>query len=215
MDANNDPAYIAAVANITFPFFLTAPSEEAIARLVRSLQDLAHSDEGRTLAWQDADRGVAAIETLVADYLNRGPDLAELDAEYNTLFIGPNKMDAPPWGSVYMDSDRVLYGNTWVKLKTWMRRNGIEFSCKEYKDPEDHMGILLAMLAFIAQRGDDELALDLIGNHILTWSHHYLNALEHAATSSFYKGVASFADNLLEGLAEHYGVTVAKPRYYR
>ena len=34
----------------------------------------------------------------------------DLTEQYQNLFIGPNELLAPPWGSVYLDPECVIFG---------------------------------------------------------------------------------------------------------
>ena len=46
--------------------------------------------------------------------------------EFMRLLRGAGFSPAPPWGSVYMDRDKVMYGRTWVMLRDWMRAHGVD-----------------------------------------------------------------------------------------
>ena len=51
--------------------------------------------------------------------------LETLDREFHHLFVGPNDLEAPPWGSVYLDSEAVVFGDSCMSLVRWMKENGI------------------------------------------------------------------------------------------
>ncbi|MGB9098314.1 molecular chaperone TorD family protein [Erwinia sp.] len=38
-------------------------------------------------------------------------------ANWQTLFIGPKAFKAPPWGSVYLDGESVLFGDSTHSLR--------------------------------------------------------------------------------------------------
>lgn len=103
--------------------------------------------------------------------------------EYRRLFVGPGHLPAPPWGSVYTDRECVIFGEATFALRAWMRACGIERATDE-RTPEDHIGLMLALLSFLAVERP-ELVDDFLRDHLLTWAPHYLDALEEAATPPF------------------------------
>lgn len=74
----------------------------------------------------------------------------DLTWEYRRLFIGPGAKPAPPWGSVYTDRECVVFGATTLELRAWMREHGVARTADE-KTPEDHIGLMLALMAWLAQ----------------------------------------------------------------
>ncbi|WP_417143225.1 Tat proofreading chaperone DmsD [Raoultibacter massiliensis] len=129
------------------------------------------------------------------------------------LFVGPAKKPAPPWGSVYTDRECVVFGESTLALRRWMRENGIERTTDE-KTPEDHIGLMLVLLAWLAAN-KPELIEPYLQDHVLTWSSHFLDQLAEAAEHPFYEGLALLAKESLEGLQRELDLEVAYPRYYR
>ena len=60
--------------------------------------------------------------------------LHEIHLEYNRLFIGPSKLPAPAWGSVYLDPENVIFGIETLELREWMRASGVNMTLAE-KEP--------------------------------------------------------------------------------
>ncbi|GHK51847.1 hypothetical protein KPZU09_15830 [Klebsiella pneumoniae] len=58
------------------------------------------------------------------------------------LFIGPWALPAPPRGSVWLDKESVLFGDSTLALRQWMRENGIALEA-DGNEPEDHFGTVL------------------------------------------------------------------------
>ena len=80
--------------------------------------------------------------------------------------------------------------------------------------PEDHIGLMLALLSFLAVERP-ELVDDFLRDHLLTWAPHYLDTLEEAATHSFYEGLARLTRATLAGIQRERGLVVDVPRFYR
>ena len=136
-----------------------------------------------------------------------------LFAEYGRLFRGPAALPAPPWGSVYMDSDRVLYGWTWVELREWLRSHGIAGTYQE-NDPEDHLGRLLILAGDVA-RCEPQLFCELLADHIMPWAPHCLELLEAGTTAPTYRGVFVLTRATLQDIAGLLGIVPAARRLYR
>ncbi|WP_410012265.1 Tat proofreading chaperone DmsD [Sodalis sp. C49] len=114
-----------------------------------------------------------------------------LEETFQNLFIGPYALPAPPWGSVYLDKESVLFGESTVALRRWLAQEGIA-SRQQDGEPEDHIGLLLMLAAWLAE--NNESVLDaLLAQHILPWSGRYLALLEQGTEHPFYRGVARLA----------------------
>ena len=127
--------------------------------------------------------------------------------------MGPGHLPAPPWGSVYTDRECVVFGEATLALRAWMRRIGVARTTDE-RTPEDHIGLMLALLAYLAEERP-ELTDEYLRDHLLTWAPHYLEALEEAADHPIYQGLAALTRSTLLGLQEARGLEVVTPRFYR
>lgn len=148
-----------------------------------------------------------------------------LGRQYRELFVGPNHLAAPPWGSVYMDRECVMFGETTAMLRDWMRHNGVRWVASE-STPVDHIGYLLALLAWLC-RERPELVDEFLQQHLLTWADHYLTELERAADEAsdgendyapgtgFYAALARLTRATLAAIRSMHGLDVAEVRYYR
>lgn len=203
---------VAFVGSALAPFFLNDPRTGDAAD---SFAALAELDAAAAAAdWPFAD--AAAAETalaLMVEGLAAGADNDDLVWEYRRQFVGPGRFPAPPWGSVYTDRECVIFGESTLALRAWMRRAGINRTTDE-RTPEDHIGLMLAMLAFLAQNRP-ELVDEYLRDHLLTWAPHYLEVLEEATTHPFYRGLAQLTRASLEGLGAARELSVTLPRFYR
>ncbi len=140
---------------------------------------------------------------------------SELHLDFNRLFIGPYRLPAPPWGSVYLDSENVIFGNETLELREWMRKNGLVLNLPE-KEPEDHFGLILLMLSFAVQQGiaDDQID-ELLSHHLLSWAPRFLELFAQGAESDFYAGLAKLASITLDAWATRFGIEPEKRRLYR
>lgn len=82
------------------------------------------------------------------------------------LFVGPYALPSPPWGSVWLDRENVLFGESTLALRQWMRDNGIQFDMQQ-NEPEDHFGSLLLLTARLAENGHHNACEQLLARHLL------------------------------------------------
>lgn len=194
------------------PFFLEDPATGNIAPAFDAMKTLAVEEAAREwpfVSYEAAARCLSALQ----DDLKEPEDPDDLMWEYRRLFIGPAAKPAPPWGSVYMDRECVVFGNTTLELRQWMRETGIVWNHDE-KTPEDHIGLMLLLMAWVAENKPEQLEEYLI-KHLLTWSSHFLTQLSDAAEMSFYRGLADLTKASLEGIQQELGLEVEYPRYYQ
>lgn len=149
-------------------------------------------------AWEHEWPPIAGLENAAA-LIRQGlgaPWRNTLEATYQRLFIGPHALPAPPWGSVYLDPEGVLFGESTLALRRWLEEANIAVDKRE-GEPEDHIGLLLLLAAWLADN-NPSLLNDLVGQHVLTWSGRYLTLLEQGAGHPFYQGMAQLTRLTLE-----------------
>lgn len=217
MDARTDErrAELEAVAfagDTLAPFFLQDPrtgtAGPAFAAMAAIDADQAAAE------WPFADEGEArAALGLMTGGLAGGAEADGLVWEYRRLFVGPAPKPAPPWGSVYTDRECVVFGASTLALRAWMRGRGIARLADD-RTPEDHIGLMLVLMAWIARNQPEDLD-EFLQAHLLTWSSHFLDQLIEAAAHPFYKGLARLTKASLEGIQQARALDVTYPRFYR
>lgn len=130
------------------PFFLQDPVKGEAGQAFAAMAALDAAQAAVEWPFVDEDEARADLSLMTAG-LAGGCDADDLVWEYRRLFIGPAPKPAPPWGSVYTDRERVVFGATTLELRAWMRERGIARTTDE-KTPEDHIGLMLVLMAWIA-----------------------------------------------------------------
>lgn len=197
------------------PLFTHDPKLEgsAIRSLLEAFVQMDAQEAGKEWPFVEDQKAAVCIHEM-QEGLAPGFEDQALYWEYRRLFVGPQKKAAPPWGSVYMDREQVIFGSTTMRLHDWMRRNGIGVKKGTSDEPEDHLGTLLLMMAYIA-RNKPEVLIEYLQLHVLTWSSHFLELMQNETRHPFYHGLASLARLSLEGMQETLQIEVVYPRYYR
>ncbi|MFU2316727.1 Tat proofreading chaperone DmsD [Rahnella sp. PCH160] len=121
----------------------------------------------------------------------------DLNDAWQRLFVGPYALPAPPWGSVYLDKESVIFGDSTLALRQWMRVNHIEPHLTQ-AEPEDHIGLMLMMSAWLAENAPQQLG-EFLTAHLLPWAGRYFELLGIKAEHPWYEGVAVLAESTLNG----------------
>lgn len=210
---------IAFVGETLAPYFLNDPRTGEAGASFAAMAALDAVQAAQEWPFVEADEAAGGL-TLMVDGLaaSRTPDGGfaaddELMWEYRRLFIGPAAKPAPPWGSVYTDRECVVFGASTLALRAWMREHGVARTTDE-KTPEDHIGLMLALMAWIARNQPADLD-DYLRLHLLPWSSHFLEQLAAAARHPFYEGLARLTQASLEGIQAALELQVEYPRFYR
>ncbi|CNE73802.1 Tat proofreading chaperone DmsD [Yersinia frederiksenii] len=203
----NNIAYqhIALTGRVLGALFYCEPDSPACSDIVAQL-----SDGSWVAQWPyGSEEQLASIAALLAQ-----PDVQETREEaWQRLFIGPYALPAPPWGSVYLDKENVLFGDSTLKLRNWMAEQQVEVTL-DMEEPEDQFGLLLMMAAWLAENQPEKLA-DLLAEHLLPWAYRYLDLLQSDAGHPFYQGLAQLATLTLIQWQHELQVTPAVIKLYR
>lgn len=201
---------VAFIGDVFAPFFLQDP---LTGNAGPSFAAMAALDPAAAAAeWPFVDAAVAE-GPLALMAQGAGDSPVDLAHEYRRLFVGPAHKAAPPWGSVYTDRECVMFGESTLELRRWMREHGL-VAPEGTRTPEDHIGLLLGLMAQLAAEMPDTLD-DFLAQHLLTWSHHFLTLMAQEAQHPFYQGLAQLTDASLEGIQASRSIQVTYPRFYR
>lgn len=194
-------AFSARVLGALFGF---APDSEQAAPLVSALT---------TSDWyQDWPYAHESLATLAQTF--KTPADEPLSEAWQRLFIGPYALPAPPWGSVWLDRESVLFGESTLALRQWMRENAIAFDMQQ-NEPEDHIGTLLMLAAWLAENGRDTECDQLLAWHLLPWSHRFLSVFIDNAGHPFYEALGKLAQLTLADWQSTLLIPVAEKPLYR
>ncbi|EJU1462178.1 Tat proofreading chaperone DmsD [Salmonella enterica] len=130
------------------------------------------------------------LSQLARMFKSGGDD--SLTESFQRLFIGPYALPSPPWGSVWLDRENVLFGESTLVLRQWMRENSIQFEMQQ-NEPEDHFGFLLLMVAWLAEQNRHNECEQLLAWHLFPWSSRFLEVFIENAGHPFYLALGKLA----------------------
>ncbi len=185
--------------------------ETARQDIYKSLANFYRLPEKSTLA--DLNTLSAQLSNLNSDAasyissmqseLNQSCELEILRIEYARLFVGPFSLPAPPYGSVYMENERKVMGDSSMDAKRIYQSFGLDMS-NSIKEVPDHVSVELEFMFFLIykeiesiQSNASEQAQELIyhqksflSDHLNMWIADFTDCvIEHSGTD-FYRNLA-------------------------
>ncbi len=130
-------------------------------------------------------------------------DLELLKIDFSSLFAGPFKLLAPPYGSIYLEGKREVMGASTIDARNRYVAAGLDFS-GNVKEAPDHIAIELEFMYYLIykeleaiQQADAESAFNFVETqkaflerHLARWIAKFANNVEQHATTDFYKHLA-------------------------
>lgn len=134
-------------------------------------------------------------------------DRNELQAEHERLFSMRESMPAPPWSSMYLDKESILFGQSNKHYCDFIEHCGLGLR-ENAQDPEDHLGLMLIVLGMLIDDGQEQHVKELLGEYLSTWTPFYFARLHAVSPDSAYSKLATQVTLLLDILRKHYSVQV-------
>lgn len=140
-------------------------------------------------------------------------DFEELHWDYTRMLVGPLKLPAPPWESVYVRKDKLLFQETTLKVRRKYRKYG--FTSSELGlEAEDHIGLELDFMYHLnnlslkiareqnESAGEEmkELLLEqqkFLNEHLLAFALEFADKMAESAETRFYQGMAKVLKGFL------------------
>jgi len=173
--------------------------------------DLTHILIGLQAIMGDLCESATPNISRMREETERKNHLEELKADYAKLFLGPFTLLAPPYGSVYLDGERKIMGESTVEVRNLYRRAGVDVS-NDFHDAPDHIAAELEFTYFLIFKEVEALsesevgrAIDFINqqkafmrDHLCAWVPKFTQRLEEVAETKFYKNLARATRAFLE-----------------
>jgi len=138
----------------------------------------------------------------------------ELKQDYTRLFIGLEKILAPPYASVYLSEDHLLYEKPVWDVRRFYEKLNLSVNPMN-REPDDHIGFELYCLSFLCRNaanaaeeydtkkfdGYQTALKEFLSDHLNTWLDSFLSLVKEKAQTSYYRGVAFLTSGLVESLS--------------
>ncbi|OGP34382.1 MAG: hypothetical protein A2X88_03785 [Deltaproteobacteria bacterium GWC2_65_14] len=123
----------------------------------------------------------------------------ELAVAHAKLFVGPFKLQAPPYGSLYLESQKRLMGDSTMEVLRMYQRAGLDLS-SDFLDAPDHIAAELEFMYFLIARelqalrtGDREKAFGYLEmqrefheKYLRPWIEPFVDRIRTASEHEFY-----------------------------
>ncbi len=129
--------------------------------------------------------------------------LGALTEDYSRLFVGPDRLPAPPWESVYRSPDHLLFDVATIQVRELYQQYGVK-APNQNNEPDDHVGLEMAFMVHLSQLAlqaidaHNDCLLDralqgqhaFLTDHLLAWIPRYAQDVINSANTDYYRGVA-------------------------
>ena len=130
--------------------------------------------------------------------------------DYTRLFLGPAQTIAKPYGSVWLDPEKALMGDTTMAVQDLYREGGFDIA-EEFRELPDHIAAELEFLYLLIHRENDahrngkhealrdiySLRTRFLGEHLGRWVGPFTAAVKAGAQSGFYRWLAELSDRFV------------------
>jgi TorA maturation chaperone TorD len=201
------------VASVLGKVLYTYPEKDWLQSLA---DEEVFSESPLGSAQPDVQKGLALLQDWTCSA--RGGMTAEafddLCADYTRLMLGPGKVMAPPWESVYHSAERLIFQEKTLQVRAWYQRFHLEAE-NLHNEPDDHIGLELAFVAHLARQAliafeqQKQAAFecllaaqrDFLREHLLKWGLQWCTLLQSQANTDFFRGIALLTRGILAELA--------------
>lgn len=184
--------------------FLKEPSMEIIEELIKMAKNYEYIEE--TSIETDLIIYFKSLKDKDLEYLN-----TELKAEFARLFLGQNKLLAPPFESVYRSPRKRLLGEETMEVRKLYKEMGMEVL--DFGSlPDDHIGLELEymyylsfkVLDLIEDEGEIKDIINLlekqqkfIKEHLTMWVPEFCKDIKENTNLLFFKEIAKFTEKFI------------------
>ncbi len=190
-------------------FFLSGEIDE-YAECYRHLGIEPDESIGKIISWL---RGCSDQQTA----------LKELEVEYTRLFITAYpRIPAPPYASIYLEDDRLVWGNSTVEALEIYREAGLKVS-DDFRDVPDHIAAELEFVSYLIsselkakEKGDDDRLSKMLSiqdcflaDHLLKWASSFFDIVIESTGPTFYREGSTMAKKFME--AEISRLSIVEP----
>lgn len=127
----------------------------------------------------------------------------DLVVEHARLFMGPFKLVAPPYGSVWLDEQKTVMGDSTARVAAFYHSNGLHLA-DDFHELPDHFAVELEFMSYLAFKQREafaagevlesnrlrDLQREFLGTFLLPWLEPFTDAIIDDAEAPFYQAVA-------------------------
>ena len=152
---------------------------------------------------------MGGIFSDLANFCHGISNISLLTIDYSKLFVGPYRLLASPYGSVYLEDKSQVMGNSTIDVKKRYAGEGLDISLKE---APDHIAIELEFMYYLISREVEatlnsdavstaaylEKQKDFLGTHLGVWVSDLASSIAANAETAFYRNLARLTDSFVK-----------------
>lgn len=190
-------------------YFIEEPTQDYVKVFVqqRMIENFPFKEDSEGIA-----EGIEEVKHFVEnmDLVHNQENFDNLHWDYTRMMIGPFELAAPPWESIYVQKEPLLFQECTMDVRKNYRHFGFKTPDKHF-EADDHIGLeldFLYHLNHLCQKSAEEGNLQEV-SYLLSESEKFLNehllvfapefskrVIDHADTP-FYKGMAKILQHYL------------------
>jgi len=181
--------------------FLEEPTAEIVAQLA---EGNPFGDWPVDSKSADLKKGLDTLERFCTSW--HETDLEALKQDFTRLFLGLDKTLAPPYESVFLSDDHLMFEKQTLEVRSAYERYGLQVPMKN-QIPDDHISFELQFMATLcdqlvnAWRIGEPRAIDMLfadglaflDEHLLLWLGRFSDRVQQFSQTEFYCGMALVA----------------------
>lgn len=147
------------------------------------------------------------IDAAAMDESFRNSDPETLMLDYSRLFLGPLDILAKPYGSVYLDGEKVVMGDSTMQALSLYREGGFDLA-DDFREVPDHVAAELEFLYLLSFRiGHSEepdersrliaLKKRFLVEHLGRWIGDLAESIRKGAETEFYRRLAAVTEKFV------------------
>lgn len=155
-----------------------------------------------------AETGLAQLNAFSTNW--HEDQFPNLKQDYARLFVGPDKLLATPWESVYRSTEGIIFEKETLQVRAFYREFNMPIP-NFGSEPDDHIGLEFRFVAHLCAIGlnaiqaDDIATLDaaldglrrFFDEHISQWADQCLDRVSQHAQTDYYRGAAALASGCI------------------
>lgn len=159
---------------------------------------------------QQSSPGAALFSALMEESIRNYSD-EKLAVEYARLFLGPFEIKAPPYGSLYLDGERRVMGDSTMEVIRFYEEAGLSGD-KDCMDLPDHIAIELEFVSYLIFKETEALgksdfvtALDMVSRQeqfldkfLGRWIEPFCEKIKESTENGFYTALADCASTFVK-----------------
>ena len=151
---------------------------------------------------------------LGEDCATEGQEALLLD--YTRLFLGPNHIAAKPYGSIWLEGQNTVMGDSTMAVQKLYEQGGFDMN-EDFREVPDHIAVELEFLYLLiyreneaARKGEPEalramaaLRKHFLEEHLGRWIGPFTSAVIAGAQCGFYRRLAELSDRFVKMELKH------------